>query len=148
MVHITLRVEGLTRSVTPERLAEGEELAELLREAGHSVAVEGVERIPDSTPGRYRIVWAETVAIFIGSAAASGLVGAVMTDIYNAAKKWARDQFKKKTAAKPNGRVPTQSFTLYGSDGKPLLYWKISYEGEEETFYGEIEGKSDDQPEK
>ena len=117
-----------------------EELAALLRDDDRSVAIEERERIPE----RYGVVWAETVAIFIGTAAGSGLVGAMVTDVYNIAKRWVRDQWKKKTEAHPGGRVRSQSFTLYGPDGKPILYWKISYEGEKEEIYREIETKPGD----
>ena len=117
-----------------------EELAAVLRTDDRSVSIEERERIPE----RYGVVWAETVAIFIGTAAGSGLIGAIVTDVYNTAKRWARDQWKKKTEAHPGGRVRSQSFTLYGPDGKPILHWKISYEGEKEEIYQEIEPKPDD----
>lgn len=139
-----IRVGSATESVTPRRCAEVEELAALLRDDDRAVAIEERERIPE----RYGVVWAETVAIFIGTSAGSGLMGAMVTDVYNIAKRWARDQWKKKktttTEAHPGGRVRSQSFTLYGPDGKPILYWKISYEGEKEEIYREIEPKPDD----
>jgi len=119
-----------------------EELAALLREDGRSVAVEERERIPE----RYGVVWAETVAIFIGTSVGSGLIGAIVTDVYNTAKRWARDQWKTKPEARPGGRVRSQSFTLYGPDEKPILYWKVSYEGEKEEIYQETEPKPDDDP--
>jgi hypothetical protein len=46
-----------------------EELAALLRADDRSVAIEERERVPE----RYGIVWAETLAIFIGTAAGNGL---------------------------------------------------------------------------
>lgn len=140
MDKVTIRVGSATQSPGPERLEEIRELAELLKEDGRSVAIEEVELIP----GRYGVIWAETLAIFIGSAAGSGLIGAIVADIYNTAKGWARDQFTKKKPANPTGRVRTQSFTLYDSDGKPLVSWKISDEGEQETVH-EIESSPDDQ---
>jgi len=138
--NIVIRVGSATESVTPGRGAEAEELAALLRADDRSVAIEERERIPE----RYGVAWAETVAIFIGTSAGSGLIGAMVTDVYNTAKRWARDQWKKKTEARPGGRVRSQSFTLYGPDGKPILHWKISYEGENEEIYQEIEPESDD----
>lgn len=133
-----IRIGSATESVTPKRRAEVEELAALLRNDDRSVAIEERERIPE----RYGVAWAETVAIFIGTAAGSGLIGAVVTDVYDTAKRWARDQWKNKTQARPGGRVHSQSFTLYSPDGKPILHWKISYEGEKEEIYGEIEPKT------
>ena len=135
-----IRVGSATGSVTPGRRAEVEELAALLRDGDHSVAIEERERVPE----HYGVLWAETVAIFIGTSAGSGLVGAVVTDVYNRAKRWASDQWRKKAKARPGGRVRSQSFTLYSSDGKPMLHWKISYEGEKEEIYKEVEPKSDD----
>jgi hypothetical protein len=139
--NIVIRVGSATESVTPRRRAEVGELAALLRDDDRSVAIEERERIPE----RYGVVWAETVAIFIGTAAGSGLIGAIVSDVYNTAKRWARDQWKKKTTeASPGGRVRSQSFTLYGPDEKPVLFWKISYEGEKEQLYQQIEPKPDD----
>jgi len=136
-----IRAGSATESVTPARRAEVEELAALLREDGRSVIVEERGRIPE----RYGVVWAETVAVFIGTSVGSGLIGAIVTDVYNTAKKWTRDQWKKKkTEARPGGRVRSQSFTLYGPDEKPILSWKISYEGEKEEIYQEIDLKPDD----
>jgi hypothetical protein len=103
---VTLRVGSATQSPGPVCLAEIEELAALLRDSGRSVTVEEVERIP----GRYGVIWAETLAIYIGSAAGSSLIAAI----------------------------------VYGPDGEPILFWKISYEGEEETVYKEIENDSGD----
>ena len=76
----------------------------------------------------------------------SGLIGAIVTDVYNTAKKWTREQWRKETEAYPNDRVRSQSFTLYGPDEKPILYWKISYEGESEEVYREIEQEHEDKP--
>jgi hypothetical protein len=132
---IVLRVGSATENVVPRRRAEIEELAAMLSKEHRSIAIEERERIPE----RYGIIWAETVGIFVGAAASTTIIGAIVTDVYNTAKKWARNQFKKKSEASLSGRVRTQSFTIYGPDGKPLLYWKISSEGEEEVDYRKIQ---------
>lgn len=145
MEDVVIRVGSTTESISSTRRTEIEELATLLQEDGCSVAIEERERIP-GIPECYGVVWAETVAIFIGTSVGSGLIGAIVTDVYNTAKKWTREQWRKETEAYPNDRVRSQSFTLYGPDEKPILYWKISYEGESEEVYREIEQEHEDKP--
>lgn len=143
MRDIVIRAGSATENVTPTRRGELDELAVLLRADDRHVSIEEHERIP----GRYGVIWAETVAIYIGYSAGAALIAAIVTDVYNVAKSWARDQFKKKTEAHPGGRVRTQSFTLFGPDEKPILYWKISYDGEEEKIYRQIKDLPSGEPE-
>ena len=109
------------------------------------MTIEERERIP-GIPEDYGVIWPETVAIFIETSAGAGLIGAIVTDVYNRAKKWTREQWNRKAEADPNGSVLWQSFTLYGPDGKQILYWEISYEGEHEEICREIEQQPDDKP--
>ena len=134
MVNITLRVTVQNPSIPSLRVVEIEELSSLLATSNRSVTIEQVEDISFGS----RAIWTETLAIFIGTAAGSGLIGAVVTDVYSIAKTWARNQFKKDTETFGSGVARTQSFTLYDQDGKPILTWKISYDGEHEQLHREI----------
>jgi hypothetical protein len=144
MESITLRAGTPVESVGPKRLAEVEELASLLTTDDRSVTIEVVDRIP-SLQG---FIWAETLAIFIGTAAGGGLTNAVVKDVYDTAKAWARDKFKKKTEATPSGQVRTQKITFYRPDGTPIASYEIGYKGEREHIDNEIEGSDGDEPQR
>jgi hypothetical protein len=141
MESITLRAGTQVEWVSPERLAEVQELAALLDARDRSIKIEVVELVAATG-----WVTAETLAIYVASAVGSGLIGAVVTDVSTVAKAWARDQFKRKTEASPNGRVLTQSLTVYGPDGRPTLHWEISCEGERERAENEVEHQAEDEP--
>lgn len=68
METITLRTGSPTQRTGPKRLTEVEELASLLTTSDRFVTIEEVEPVP----GRYGVIWAETLTIFIGTAAGSG----------------------------------------------------------------------------
>jgi hypothetical protein len=103
------------------------ELASALTEKGYSTKVSfGIARDAG---------WPEALGIFIGTSAGGGLIGAVVADSYNTAKKWARRMFKQRSESEPKCEVSAQKLTIYDSEGKPIITWEISYRGELETDY-------------
>jgi hypothetical protein len=130
--------------IMPDYRESVQELAAALRETGHSVAIEEPE--PARMPGIGLLTWAETVGIFIGTGVATTLLNAVVTDVYNSAKNWARKQFKDRKSSNPNLRIPL-SFTIYDSRGIRVLSWKIDSDGEYEEDHRKTDpGPTDDPP--
>jgi hypothetical protein len=125
--------------VTPKFRESVQELAAALRETGHSVAIEEPER--KQIPGLGFLTLAEAIGIFIGTGVATALLNVVVTDIYNSAKSWARQQFKKQQSSNPN-QGQLRSFTIYDSEGKPLLSWKLDGDGEHEEDHRKIDPES------
>ncbi len=136
-----IRVGSAGEIVTPKLRESVQELAAALRETGHSVGIKEPER--KRRPGLGFLTVAEAIGIFIGTGTATTLLNAVVTDIYNSAKGWARLQFKKQQSSNPNLRQ-SQRFTIYDSEGKPLLSWKIDSDGEYEEDYRNIDPGSTD----
>lgn len=118
---ITISAGRASEVTSDERRAALEQLAQNLRKLGADAKLE----ITEYVPGRRGIVSAEQVAIFIGTAAGSGLVGAVVTDIYTTAKDWARRRFK----TKKNGRP--EYVVVKDNQGRTMTF-RISKEGESE----------------
>jgi hypothetical protein len=115
--------------VTPEFRESVQELAAILKDTGHSVAIEEPKR--ERLPGIGFLTLAQEVGIFIGTGVATTLLNAVVTDICNSAKSWARNQVEKPQSSNRPIRQRL-SFTIYDAEGKPLLSWKIDSDGEHE----------------
>lgn len=115
--------------VTAEFRESVQELVVDLKGTGHSVSIEKPKR--EQIPGVGFLTLAQEVGIFIGTGVATTLLNAVVTDIYNSAKSWARNQVKKRKSSNPN-LSQRLSFTIYDAEGKPLLSWKIDSDGEHE----------------
>lgn len=127
---IILRIGSPTINILPERRESIMDLAGHIARIGRSVAIEEQERIP----GRYGLPWAENVAIYIGAGIGSGLIGAIVTDVYNISKKWARERFRQKQEAQPGVRVRSERVVIYGPDGKVVCVILIDEHGEHERY--------------
>lgn len=122
---------------SPEREAALNELRDLLSQGGVDVDLE----ITHYMPGRVGLPppWTpEGVAIYIGSGVSAGLIGAITTDVYNRAKRWALDRFERKRKAareakQDEDRVKGETFTIYGPDNKILKTWTVDKDGENES---------------
>lgn len=125
MPEVTIRMGSPADIISDEQRASIEHLADDLRQRGHDA---GTEIIP-YIPGRRGVTWPESVAIFVGSGAATALITLVVSDVYSTVKKWARNRFSKR-AHQVNPRPLW--ITFYGPDNKPLLRLKIDREGEHE----------------
>jgi hypothetical protein len=79
---------------------------------------------PDKDRPKVPSVIIETLAIYIGTSIASGLIGAVVNDVYKVAKKWVRERRgqQKSTAITD---VPVQRIEIIGPDGKELISWSM-----------------------
>jgi hypothetical protein len=124
---IFVRVGAPYENVLPERREDVRDLVGHLNRI-HPTKLEIVEYVP----GRRGLPWAETVSIWIGTNLASGVAGAVASDVYEVAKRWARNRFRRKQEEKPGVRVRSQRFVIYGQDGKKLCEWIIDEKGERE----------------
>lgn len=121
----------------PERKAAIGDLRHMLGTDGVDVDVE----ITDYVPGCVGLPppWTpEDIAIYIGSGIGSGLIGAITTDIYNKAKRWAVALYQsKRLKAREDGRdedrVKGERFVIYGPDGQILKTWTVDKDGEHET---------------
>lgn len=111
----------------PERRAALEDLRDQLQAQDLAVELEIAEYVPGRMGG---VASGEAVAIYVGGAASVALIGALVDDVYAAAKRWAKSRFEAKAADKPNPR--SESFTIYGPDNEVLKTWKIDKDGEHE----------------
>jgi hypothetical protein len=114
----------------PKVRKPAKDLVSELARLGYSVSVQETKpaRSAVSSPN---II--EMVGIFVGTGVATTLINAAVTDMYNSARNWARDRFKRQN--RPD--VFVCGFTIYGPDGQPLVFWRISNQGEQETDYRE-----------
>lgn len=137
MTDIVIRVGSGSAAeiVTPVFRESVQELAVALKNTGNSVAIKEPKR--RRGPGLGLLTLAQEVGIFIGTGVATTLLNAVVTDIYNSAKSWARNQVKKQQSSNPHVH-PQQSFTIY-VDGKPLLSCKIDSDGEHEEDHRKLD---------
>ena len=131
MPEVTLRAGRPYLVMHRERREDLEELAARLRSAGINVDIE----ITEYVPGRRGVAFnlAEAVAFYIAGAVTTALLSNVMSDIYEAAKKWATARFSRKVALRPNGLHRPETFTIYGPDGETPRTWTIDEEGEHES---------------
>jgi hypothetical protein len=130
MAEIRIRAGSATQSPSPEFFEAIRELEESLGQ-NYAATIQQVERIP----GRYGVTWGESVAIFIGTSVASGLIEAMVNDVYNEAKAWGRDRLNKQQQENPDGRTRPLSITLYDAEDQRLLNWLINGDGEHEIDY-------------
>lgn len=137
MPHLTIKAGRAYMVSQPERVAALHDLRDRLRQGGVNVDLEVTHYVPGRVglppPGA-----PEEIAIFIGKAVASGLVGALTADVYNRTKHWARDRYalKRKAAReakKDENWVKGERFTIYGPDDQVLKSWTIDKDGEHET---------------
>ena len=134
-------VEDIT--ISGEGLRNYEELASMLRAKGYSVVAKKEFRV-----ARAGVPSADLVAVFIGSAVATTLINAIVTDVYNDAKKWIHDRFNKKSEFSG-----TQlRLVIYSPDREVLGWWIINGERATESQNaqrnadGEKEQESSDPP--
>jgi hypothetical protein len=115
----------------PERRADLEVLAESLRGADISVALD----ITEYEPGRRSVSLneAEEVAIYIGGVASGAIITAFATDIYNRAKEWATARFRRNAASSPDGPHRQQRFIIYDQYGHVLRTWSTDLETHDEN---------------
>ena len=127
MIPRTVEVEiRLGHNPSPEKREAAEELAQNLRENGQGVAVTTYPEGWASPPRGITPV--EQVLIFIGSGVATTLLNAVVTDVYNTAKIWARKRFG------TNFRrldTPTQEIQIILPGGTKIV-WELDNFGEHE----------------
>jgi hypothetical protein len=137
MAQLIVRAGRAYMVTSPEREAALCELRDSLRKGGVDVDLE----ITQYEPGRRGLPppwFPEEVAIYIGAAVGSGLIGAIVTDVYSTAKQWAKSRYggKRKAAegaSKDPDQVKGERFTIYGPDGKVLKTWTVDKDGEHET---------------
>lgn len=140
---IRIQIGSVLAAPSPEIV---ESISELERNLArdYSTSVNRVERIPRRwETNHFGLVWSESVAIFIGTSAASGLIGAMVNDVYTKAKAWGRDLFNERKQASVDDHIQPVSFTIYDADAgdRLLLDWLINGYGEHETDHrGEGEG--------
>lgn len=140
MAQLTVRAGRAYMVTSPEREAALSELRDSLGKGGVAVDLE----ITHYEPGRRGLPapsFPEEVAIFIGTGVGSGLVGAIVTDIYNKTKQWATKRYeaKRRRAQDAKGdsvHVKGERFTIYGPDGNVLKTWTVDKDGEHETEGG------------
>lgn len=125
---------------SPEREAALGELRDALGKGGVDVDLE----VTHYEPGRRGLPppsFPEELGIFIGTGVGSGLIGAIVTDVYNKAKQWAKRRYEGKRreaqdAKKDPDHVKGERFTIYGPDGNVLKTWTVDKDGEHETDGG------------
>jgi hypothetical protein len=147
---------GPGRENISKRREDVEDLATRFRDAGRSVAIQertppiddGVARGPDLTS---YIGGTEALAIFIGTNIASGLIGAVIGDIYKITKRWALERFQKANEQEVQEQEVKSStdawsernsvrlrrserITIVGPDGKTGYHWEIDEYGNESAY--------------
>jgi hypothetical protein len=104
-----------------------DELALELRSLGHEVELSVTEYVP----GRRGIAWAEAFWLYIVAATSATLMPLVVTDLYEAAKRWSRSRYEAKR--RQGGIRPrAEMFVIFGPDGNPIKRWKIDENGERE----------------
>ena len=133
MEDIIIRIGSIRDRVKPERYRAVTELVNSLEKDKFSVIIAAHEPIPVTM--RAGVPW-EQVGIFVGAGVGTTLINAVVTDIYNSAKKWARVEFGKKSYKRPERVV------IYDPSGKVLIVWRIDSQGEREEDYRFIEEKT------
>lgn len=128
MAEVLVRAGRKSEVVSPERRQRLGELADLLRSDGHDVEVE----ITEYVPGRRGVAFPEFVYVYIAGPAAGAVAVKVVSDVYDAARAWARKQWAAKQPPEPtdttNGRP--EVVLLYGPDGEVIKRWRIGKEGE------------------
>jgi len=106
MAQLAIRAGRAYMVTSPEREAALGELRESLGKGGVDVDLE----ITQYEPGRRGLPppsFPEEVAIFIGTGLGSGLIGTIVTDVYNKAKQWAKSRYEgKRKAADDAGKKP------------------------------------------
>jgi len=105
-----------------------EDLVARLNDAGYSAVLH--ERVPYPVLGA---AWWEDVFIFIGAGAATTLLNAAVTDVYNIAKLWARERFKAKETAKREEQKWVESIFIHTDDYQIVVRWKMGRDGKEQV---------------
>jgi hypothetical protein len=114
--------------------ADLEDLAAVLGRNGYLARVIKEVDIPALELGRGFVPRVQHILIFIGSEATGALLNAVITDVLNSAKTWARERLKKNRMGDPEWRTK-QRIIIYGPDGKLVLGWEIDSAGEHESHF-------------
>jgi hypothetical protein len=135
MTQLTIKAGRAYMVTSPEREAAIRNLRDILGQGGVDVDLE----ITRYVPGRRGLPppWTpEDIAIYIGSGVGSGLIGAITTDVYNRAKRWALRRYETKRKAARSDKedsVKGERFKIYGPDGQVLKTWTVDKDGEHET---------------
>ncbi len=140
MAQLTVRAGRAYMVTSPEREAALRELRDVLGNGGVDVDL----KITHYEPGRRGLPppsFPEEVVVFIGTGVGSGLIGVIVTDVYNRTKQWAKRRYegkrkKAQDAEKDPDHVKGERFTIYGPDGKVLKTWTVDKDGEHETDGG------------
>jgi hypothetical protein len=96
-------------------------LDQMLEEKGYSIVPYAQKEQSDILSGGlpvYNVSPEDVVAVFIGSTMATAVINSIITDIYSAAKEWARNRFSKKPES-DSGLLRVR-ITIYGPSGDKL----------------------------
>lgn len=78
----------------------------------------------------------ETIVLVVASAAATTAVNAIVTDVYNKAKTWARGRFEKrhkKLKSRGESGKPVRVI-IFDHAGTKLIEWRVDDHGEREYY--------------
>jgi len=119
---VTIQAGRASEVFTDARRQAINELATELESIGLTVNLD----LTDYIPGRRGISLVEQIGIFIGTSAGSGLIGAIVTDIYSMTKRWARKRIQSKSFNRSSLLVIVRD-----TDGTTRTF-RISKDGTEE----------------
>jgi hypothetical protein len=116
MAAVRIRAGHPSEVMHDERRADVQALARSVGAMGNDVELDIVERVE----GRLGLTLVEWVFMFVGSSVSGAIINNVTSDLYDAAKRWARERHRKKKAT--GGGRPI-GFVIYGPAGEELRSW-------------------------
>ncbi len=122
MVDVTVRIGRPTEIVYPEYREDAQSFVEELRRQGLDVAdLEVIEN--RGNRGVVLVEWMQIIAIGGLGTVGTTLTSLATTDLYKAAKRWARRRVEKKRAESETGGSRPVGFILSDAAGNEIARW-------------------------